>query len=180
MPRRDYDDGDSDLEPPRRRRRRPPRESESNTVLILVAVVAGLVLLAGGAAVAGYLWLRARPAAVTGGAATPDLERLAGEWECTFRDPAGRVTMHKVKQVRGNTETATWYRPDGSVFRANRVDFQLDVRGGDKVFRYFNGVVLVGPDAGQPFPSGEYVYTLEGDTWTEFDPGGLIVWTRRR
>ena len=38
-----------------------------------------------------------------------------------------------------------------------------------------------GPGAGQPFPSGEYVYTLEGDTWTEYEPnGGVIVWTRRR
>lgn len=179
MPRRDYE---SDLEPARRRRP-PPQRSESNTALILVGVTAGLLLLLGGAAVAGYVWLRAKPAGgrgIASGLGATDLERLAGEWECTFRDPTGRVTMHKVKQVRGTTETATWYRPDGSVFRANRVEFRLDVRGGDKVFRYFNGVVLVGPDAGQPFPSGEYVYTLEGDTWTEFDPGGLIVWTRRR
>jgi len=142
-----------------------------------------LFLLLAGAAVAGYMYLRTKPGSGTGlalGSNATDLERLAGEWECTFRDPTGRVTMHKVKQVRGTTETATWYRPDGTVFRANRVEFQLDVRGGDRVFRYFNGVVLVGPDAGQPFPSGEYVYTLEGDTWKEFDPGGLIVWTRRK
>jgi hypothetical protein len=152
-------------------------------VLVLVAAAVGLVLLMGGAAVAGYLWLRTKPAGGPGVAIGPgatDLDRLAGEWESTFHDPTGRVTMRKVKQIRGNTETATWYRPDGSVFRANRVELRLDTRGGDKVFRYFNGVVLVGPDAGQPFPSGEYVYTLEGDTWTEFDPGGLIVWTRRR
>jgi hypothetical protein len=180
MPRRDYD---SDLDPPPRRRHRPPKRSESNAVLILVAAGTGLLLLLGGAAVAGYVLLRAKPAGLPGiatGSGGTDLERLAGDWECTFRDPAGRVTMHKVKQVRGTTETATWYRPDGSVFRANRVEFQLDVRGGDKLFRYFNGVVLVGPDAGQPFPSGEYAYTLDGDTWTEFDPGGPIIWTRRK
>ena len=67
------------------------------------------------------------------------------------------------------------------MFRINRVEFQLDVRNGAKVFRYFNGWATDGTGmGGQPFPSGEYVYTLEGDTWTEFDPGGLIVWTRRR
>jgi hypothetical protein len=180
MPRRD---DDSDLEPVRRRRRPTPRKSDSGPVLILVAVAAGLLLLLGGAAIAGYLLVRDQHGRVPGVAAVgggSDLDRLAGDWECTFRDPAGRVTMRKVKQIAGTTETATWYRPDGNVFRANRVEFQLDTRGGDKVFRYFNGVVLVGPDAGQPFPSGEYVYTLEGDTWTEFDPGGVIVWTRRK
>jgi hypothetical protein len=91
------------------------------------------------------------------------------------------VTMHKVKEIVGNTETATWYRADGTVFRANRVQFELGTRGMEKVFRYSNGIVLVGPDAGQPFPSGEYVYTLEGDTWSEFEPtGGTIVWTRKK
>lgn len=142
--------------------------------MILIGVGVALLLVAG-AAVLGYVWFRGKPAS-TGG----DLERLAGTWECTFRDPAGNVYMHKVKQIAGHTETATWYRPDGSVFRVNRVEFELTVRNGAKVFRYFNGWVVDGPGAGQPFPAGEYEYELNGDTWTEFDPGGLIVWTRRR
>jgi hypothetical protein len=87
--------------------------------------------------------------------------------------------MHKVKEITGTTETATWYRPDGTLFRVNRVQFELVQRGPDKVFRYFNGWATDGFGAGQPFPSGEYVYTLEGDTWTEYDPGGPIMWTRR-
>jgi hypothetical protein len=93
----------------------------------------------------------------------------------------GRVTMHKVKEIVGNTETATWYGPDGRAFRVNRVEFALETRGNAKVFRYFNGWVTDGNGwGGQPFPSGEYTYTLEGDTWNEFDPGGLIIWTRKR
>ncbi len=172
MPRRDYD---SDLEPRRRRRRRERRDS--NIAIIVALVGIGFLVLVGGV-IGVYLLLRLKPAVpMTSGKS--DLEHLAGEWESTFRDPAGNVTMRKVKKIVGNTETATWYRPDGVVFRVNEVTFDLTTRGKDKVFRYFNGWVRVGPDAGHPFPSGEYVYTLEGDTWTEFDPGGPIVWTRR-
>jgi hypothetical protein len=181
MPRRD-DDSDLDWEP-RPRRRRARRKSNIGPVLILVCVGIGLLILAA-AGVGAFLlakWKAAEVAGVAAGPAESDLDRLAGTWESTFRDPAGQVTMRKVKAIAGNTETATWYRADGSVFRMNRVQFQLDVRGRDKVFRYFNGVVLVGPDVGQPFPGGEYAYTLEGDTWTEFEPsGGIIVWSRQR
>ena len=180
MPR--YDD-DSDLEPRPRRRRRPVRKNSGNGPVLILLCIGIALLVVVGAGVAGYLFLRGKPGSglgVTGGSPKSDLEQLAGSWECTFRDPAGNVFMHKVKQISGTTETATWYRPDGSVFRVNRVEFELATRGQAKVFRYFNGWVVDGPGAGQPFPSGEYVYTLEGDTWTEHDPGGLIVWTRRR
>jgi hypothetical protein len=180
MPR--YDD-DSDLDPPPRRRRRPTRKKSGNgPVLILVCLGIALLVVVG-TGVVGYLMVRGKSGAglgLAGGPPKGDLEQLAGSWECTFRDPAGNVVMHKVKQIAGTTETATWYRPDGSVFRVNRVEFELTTRGQSKVFRYFNGWVVDGPGAGQPFPSGEYVYTLEGDTWTEYDAGGPIVWTRRR
>ena len=142
----------------------------------------GFVVLAG-TAIGGYYLLRQKALPGLGIANGPagDLDLLAGRWECTFRDPAGRVYMHKIKEINGNSETATWYRADGTVFRVNRVEFQLDTRGDKKVFRYFNGWASDGVGLGQPFPSGEYVYTLEGDTWTEFDrAGGTIVWTRMR
>jgi hypothetical protein len=150
--------------------------------LVLVCVGSVLLLMATGVAAACYILLRENPKAfgVAAGPGATDVERLAGTWECTFRDPNGHVTMRKVKEIRGTTETATWYRPDGFKFRVNRVEFELSTRGPDKVFRYFNGWANDGIGPGQPFPTGEYVYTLEGDTWTEFDPGGLIVWTRRR
>jgi hypothetical protein len=182
MPR--YDD-DSDLEPRPRRRRPPPRpRRESSTALVLVGVGSALLLFVAGVGVAAYLVLREQAKDRPGGglAGTTDLERLAGTWECTFRDPTGRVYMRKVKQIVGNTETATWYQPDDRVFRINRVEFQLTERGPDKVFRYFNGWATDGNGLGRhPFPPGEYVYTLEGDTWTEYDPAGaVLVWTRRR
>jgi len=180
MPRGNYD-SDLDDRPRRRARRRRPG---TNLAVVLVCVGAGLLLLLLAAAgVGAYILVRAKPAAdpsLDAGPAVTDLERLAGGWECTFRDPAGRVTMRKVKLIVGTTETATWYRPDGTVFRVNRVEFRLEARGRAPVFRYFNGWVVDGPGAGQPFPGGEYEYTLDGDTWTEFDPGGPIVWTRRR
>src|SRR5262245_9252185 len=121
MPRRDYD-SDLDLPPRRRRRRRKP---DSSSTVILLCVGGGLLLLLlVGAAVGAYIVFRAKPdgSGVATGPGASDLERLAGTWECTFRDPTGRVNMHKVKQITGTTETATWYRPDGSVFRVNRVE----------------------------------------------------------
>jgi len=182
--RRYDDDSDLDYEPRRRRRRRVHEKPDNRLIIIVLCLGVGLFLLAASGAVV-YVLVRDKGAAPVlvgggGGGGGSDLERLAGSWECTFRDPTGRVTMRKVKDIVGTTETATWYRPDGTVFRINRVEFALATRGPDKVFRYFNGIVVQGPDAGHVFPSGEYVYTLEGDTWTEFDPGGIIVWTRRR
>ena len=124
MPRREYD---SDLDHGHgRRRRRVKKSPKSNPVMILVCVAIGLVFVAG-AAVTCYLLLRAK-AAPQGLVANPgvsDLERLAGQWECTFRDPAGNIVMHKVKEIIGKIETATWFRPNGSVFRINRVEFEL-------------------------------------------------------
>jgi hypothetical protein len=171
MPRRDYD---SDLEPrPRRRPRGARGGSDSKTVLILVCVGVGLLFLVGAVAIGVFV--------LQGSGGKKDLERLQGSWESTFRDPAGNVAMHKVKVIDGNTETATWYDANGNKFRVNQVQFDLRTDGGSKRFRYFNGRVLFGPDAGMPFPSGEYVYTLDGDTWTEYvAPTGTIVWTRRR
>jgi hypothetical protein len=174
MPR--YDD-DSDLEPAPRRRRRPARrKSDSGTTLIVLSMGFAVLFLAC-AAVGVYVIVRGKTLTST---AAGDLERLAGSWESSYQDATGRVTMYKVKQIVGTNETVTWYRPDGTVFRVNRVEFELVQRGPDKVFRYFNGWATEASGVTQPFPSGEYVYTLEGDTWTEYDPGGVIVWTRRR
>ena len=181
MPRR-RSDYDSDFDDHPRRRRRPKKESNSNVALIVTLLGLGLLFLVG-TAIAGYLIPRAKPpgVGVDSTVGVSDEVRLAGQWESTVRDATGRVTMRKVKEINGTTETATWYRADGSVFRVNRVNFQPATRGQSKVFRYFNGWVVDGPGAGQPFPSGEYVYTLEGDTWTEFGPGGeVIVWTRKQ
>ena len=55
------------------------------------------------------------------------------------------------------------------------------MRGRDRVYSYSNGRVTAGPDAGRRFASGSFVYTLAGDTWTEFDPSGQVfAWKRVR
>src|SRR5437016_4739296 len=131
---RRYDDSDLDDYPRPRRRRRPEKKSDSNTLVVIVSVIGIAILLLGGTLVGGYVLLRERAPrlAVVGNAPASDLELLAGRWESTFLDATGRVTMHKVKEINGTTETATWYRPDGTVFRVNRVEFKLETRGQDK------------------------------------------------
>src|SRR5262249_15143745 len=120
MPRYD-DDSDLDYEPrPRRRRRR--RKQNNRLIIILLSLGAGL-FVAGLVGAGIYVLLRDKGGVWGAGAPAGDLERLAGSWECTFRDPNGRINMRKVKEIVGTTETATWYRPDGSVFRINRVEF---------------------------------------------------------
>src|SRR5262249_24690631 len=156
-----------------------PEKPDNRLIITVLCLGAGLFILAAAGAVV-YVLVRDKgiaPGPAGGGAGGGgDLERLAGAGGGTFRGPRGRGTLRKVKEIVGTTETATWYRPDGTMFRINRVESALAMRGPEKVFRYFNGVVLHGPDAGNVFPSGEYVYMLEGDTWTEYDPGGVIVW----
>lgn len=181
MPRRD-DDFDSDLDDWPQPRRRPAKKKKKDaTWIVILACVAVFLVLAVGGAIGGYLWLRGSGPVGPANPAAGDLERLAGQWQATYRDPAGRVYMYKIKEINGTTEVVKWYRPDGMLFRTNEVEFQLDTRGGAKVFRYFNGWATEANGMRQPFPSGEYGYTLEGDTWTEYDPAGAtIVWTRKR
>jgi hypothetical protein len=181
MGRRDFD---SDLDERPRPRRRRARKAPSSNLVVILAVVGVCLLLAAGAGIAGYFALRGKADVVLGGPGgsnRSDLELLAGRWEATFRDPAGRLVMRKIKEIDGTTETVTWYQTDGRVFQINRVEFRLETRGDTKTFRYFNGWILNGPGAGQPFPDGEYIYTLEGDVWMEYGPGGeTIQWTRVR
>jgi hypothetical protein len=178
MPRRDHDSDLDDM--PRRRARRRGKPQSNWAAFLVVGVVVVAILVMAGLTIAGYYLMRGKPAALANTAGATDMELLAGKWECTFRHPNGEIYMHKVKDIVGTTETATWYRPDGSIFRVNRVEFQLENRNGRKVFRYFNGWAIDAVGVGQPFPPGEYAYTLEGDTWTELDPMGTIVWTKKR
>lgn len=114
-----------------------------------------------------------------GGALKEDLRKLEGKWEHTFKDKDGKALVRKVKEVKGNTEKVTWYLPDGTVHMVNTVDFKLEMRGKDKVFSYFNGKVVEGPAKGQEFQSGSFVYTLDGDTWTEVtETGEKFPWRR--
>jgi len=107
-----------------------------------------------------------------------DLRNLQGMWEHTFKDRDGNP-VRKVKDLKANTERVTWYAADGAILLVNTVEFRLGMKGNEKVFTYFNGMVVDGPPKGTPFESGSYSYTLEGDEWTEIMTSGeKFVWKR--
>src|SRR5262249_59746712 len=123
MPR--YDD-DSDLEyesRPRRRRRRVPEKPDNRLIITVLCLGAGLFLLAAAGAVV-YVLVRdtgIAPGPAGGGAGGGgDLERLAGSWECTFRDPTGRVTLRQAKGNVGATATAPSDRAHATVVLGHR------------------------------------------------------------
>jgi hypothetical protein len=122
MARRDFD---SDLDDRPRRRRRPRKQSGSNLGMILGLVGVAILLIVGAAVAVFFLHRAKSDLGIDGSSAGSDLDRLAGRWESTFRDPAGRVVMRKIKDIQGTTETVTWYHADGSVFQVNRVEFRL-------------------------------------------------------
>jgi len=108
-----------------------------------------------------------------------DLGKLEGNWEFTFTDKDGNVVGRKVKEIKGNNEKVTWYLPDNTVFSVNTVEFKLEAKGKDKVFQYFNGKVVEGAAKGEKFADGSFLYSLDGDTWTEITGSGeKFAWKR--
>jgi hypothetical protein len=108
-----------------------------------------------------------------------DFLRLQGTWEYTFRNDDGQVIVRKVKEIKGRSETTTWYSPDGSVQQVSVVQFALEVRGPNRVFRYFSGSTYKGQDRIGSIADGSFVYTLDGEVWTEIDPSGRAFSWRR-
>jgi hypothetical protein len=108
-----------------------------------------------------------------------DLGKLEGKWEFTFTDKDGKVVVRKVKEIKSNNEKVTWYLPDNTIYAVNTVEFRLEAKGKDKMYRYFNGKVVDGPAKGEKFPDGSFLYSLDGDTWTEItDSGEKFAWKR--
>jgi hypothetical protein len=110
-----------------------------------------------------------------------DLRKLQGKWEYTFKDEQGKFVVRKVKEIKDETETVTWYLPSGKVYQVNRVDIKLEMKGKDRIFTYSNWKYLEGPEKGREIPGkiGSLVYKLDGDTWTEVvETGGEIEWKR--
>jgi hypothetical protein len=107
-----------------------------------------------------------------------DLRHLQGKWEYTFKEGEVNAGIRKVKEIKDNKETVTWYLPDGKVFAVNVVDFKLEKKGDDRVFSWSNGKVVEGENKGAPFEDCSCVYKLEGDEWTEYLPNdlGKVVW----
>jgi hypothetical protein len=109
-----------------------------------------------------------------------DLRKLQGKWEHTFKEGEVNAGIRKVKEIKDNKETVTWYLPDGKIFAVNVVDFKLEMKGEHHIFSWSNGKVVEGEYKGQPFQDGSCVYKLDGDEWTEMlpDGDGIIVWKR--
>ncbi len=110
-----------------------------------------------------------------------DLRKLQGKWEYTFKDEQGKAVVRKVKEIKDEKETVTWYLPDGKVYQVNRVDIKLEKKGKDRILTYSNWKFLEGPDKGREIEGkGSFVYKLDGDTWTEIlETGeGEIQWKR--
>jgi hypothetical protein len=109
-----------------------------------------------------------------------DLRNLQGKWEYTFKEGEANAGIRKVKEIKDNKETVTWYNPEGKVFLVNEVDFKLERKGKLRIFSWSNGKVVEGELKGSPFEDGSFLYELEGDEWRELLPvgDGKIVWKR--
>jgi hypothetical protein len=111
-----------------------------------------------------------------------DLRKLQGKWEYTFKDRERKVLVRKVKEIKDETETVTWYLPNGEVAQVNRVDIKLERKGDDRILIYSNWKFLEGPQKGREFPgkNGSFFYKLDGDIWTSVLETGVgeIPWKR--
>jgi hypothetical protein len=114
-----------------------------------------------------------------------DLRKLQGKWEHTFTvkgEQGGEIEIRKVKEIKDEKETVTWYLPGGKVYQVTQVDIKLEKKGKDRIFIYSNWKYLEGPEKGKEFRGkvGSFVYKIDGDTWTEvLETGqGEIQWKR--
>jgi hypothetical protein len=109
-----------------------------------------------------------------------DLRKLQGKWEHNFKNDKVNANIRKVKEIKGNKESVTWYDPDGKIVAANKADFKLEIKGKQRVFSWSNGKIVDSEYRERPFQDGSFVYKLEGDKWIEMLPAGKgqIVWRR--
>lgn len=94
------------------------------------------------------------------------LEEIQGEWRLDQTN--GRWTT---KTIEGNKDSLIRYEQDGSIRAAHRSEFQVREHEGVKVFKVTRMEFTEGPQKGLVVPAaflgGGYVYTVDGDTWTE-------------
>jgi serine/threonine protein kinase/tetratricopeptide (TPR) repeat protein len=119
-----------------------------------------------------------------------DLIVLQGKWERVTTTEGGRFgeTARAVKEIKGNSETVTWYDRKGAVLRSHRVAIRLAKNGKVKTFWFSDIEILHGPDKGQKLNvTGTYVYALDKDTFYEAhgalegdgaEPPSFSVWKR--
>ena len=120
----------------------------------------------------------------------PDLLQVQGRWE--RHEPAGSSAPYRraVKEITGNEEFLTYYRPDGTVWRAHRAQFKLSLTGDVKVFTFSNVQITDGDGKGSRFPGASaYIYVATDSQFKEvsgFLPGqeaqapSVLVWKRAK
>ena len=120
--------------------------------------------------------------------ATQDLMRVQGKWE--REEPQGSPAPYRnaVKEVKGNEELVTYYRPDGSVWRAHRAQFKLSRSGDVKVFTFSNVQIVAGDGVGGRFGGPtSYIYQASDRQFREVrgflpgqeaEPVSVLVWQR--
>lgn len=107
-----------------------------------------------------------------------ELEKVQGKWERTVTTADG-TPIRVVKEITGNSETVTYFGPNGKVLQAHRVEFKLETSGKVKIFTYFNGIVTAGPRKGsQKKDPTSYVYRVEDDMF--FEVMGILVGSKEK
>jgi uncharacterized protein (TIGR03067 family) len=117
-----------------------------------------------------------------------DLLAVQGRWE--REEPSGNPYRRAVKEVKGQEEVVTYYKADGSVWRAHRAQFNLSRSGEVKVFTFSNVQIIDGDGKGTRIPQGRsYIYVATDKLFKEvsgFLPGqeaqapSVLVWNRAK
>lgn len=96
-------------------------------------------------------------------AANDDLAALQGVWERELKVQGQPVKIQK--EIRGNRETLRTF-VDGQLLHEHKVEFELSLADGIKIFRWKNGENTFGARKGKPMPDGAYIYRLKDQRWT--------------
>jgi hypothetical protein len=96
-----------------------------------------------------------------------DLERIQGLWTRTER--TGLFAKQRVnKEVKGDTETVTYYDSSDEVASAHTVKIELYRAGPLKIFAFRDQTFTAGPNEGEKHQGPvAYVYKVVGDTFIE-------------
>jgi uncharacterized protein (TIGR03067 family) len=133
----------------------------------------------------------AKPSAPAADAALEaDLLQVQGKWEREMPANSGIPYRRALKDVKGSEEVLTYYRADGSVWRAHRAQFRLSRSGDVKIFTFSNVQITDGDGKGTRFPGpSSYIYVATDRQFKEvagFLPGqesqapSVLVWKRAK
>ena len=119
-----------------------------------------------------------------------DLLQVQGKWEREMPANSGLPYRRALKDIKGSEEVLTYYRADGTVWRAHRAQFRLSRSGDVKVFTFSNVQITDGDAKGTRFPGpSSYIYVATDRQFKEvagFLPGqesqapSVLVWKRAK